>query len=299
MIASLAMVSESGMAFPTSRMALGDDEILYRTLRDSLAGTGARVYCRAICNPESPRADSFARATNFPEVAVTPPRNEKKYSLQTFDFPALKLASPSGNMTGLLAVRAMFREDNDVIVSEARSGLIVIRIGRPPGLILRTRVRRLNLRTLEQYNPFEVPAAIEETRDMRNAMRRLGTSPVLRFASYPLIEPARGLPHLPPSMRDITVDQALDELAGRFGGIVAYGECAMPRRFAIRFVPGAPRGSAERGTKSQSFIFFGRGGNPRVFRTPRERWGLSPPDVLRPYVSAIDPATGWNSLNPR
>lgn len=40
--------------------------------------------------------------------------------------------------------------------------------------------------------------------------------------------PIEANPHLPPSMNDVTVEQALAIVAKTFGGVVSYEECRKP-----------------------------------------------------------------------
>jgi hypothetical protein len=49
--------------------------------------------------------------------------------------------------------------------------------------------------------------------------------PVWSYSAF-VVEPREGLPHLPETIQNMTVDQALDVIARTFKGIVIYGECA-------------------------------------------------------------------------
>jgi hypothetical protein len=40
-----------------------------------------------------------------------------------------------------------------------------------------------------------------------------------------VVEPATGLPHLPKSLENVTMDEALDRVAQTFGVLISYGEC--------------------------------------------------------------------------
>jgi len=46
---------------------------------------------------------------------------------------------------------------------------------------------------------------------------------VPEFAIYPIVSADPKLPHLPASMTDVTVDEALDRIAQTFGGLVIIG----------------------------------------------------------------------------
>ena len=173
----------------------------------SSAGKRGRLYYRAACHAEGDPVP-------FPLIEARPPSKDEK---------------------GLTAVQQIFRNDKDVAVTEKPSGIITIRIGEISAAILQTKIPLLRLDPDEQYNPTEAIDAIESSKDMDAAMRNLGVSPV----SIPLgglsTPPGKGLPHLPPSMKNVTVHQALDSIARTFQGIVIYGECAEPAK------PGGPR----------------------------------------------------------
>jgi hypothetical protein len=61
------------------------------------------------------------------------------------------------------------------------------------------------------------------------AARRLGLEKPVTVYSIFVREPMKGLPHLPASTRDVTMEQALDAVASTFGGLVVYGECTNRR----------------------------------------------------------------------
>lgn len=51
-----------------------------------------------------------------------------------------------------------------------------------------------------------------------------------------VVHPADGLPHLPPVLTDVTMDQALDLVSGTFRGVVLYGFCASANLYDLRIV---------------------------------------------------------------
>jgi hypothetical protein len=133
----------------------------------------------------------------------------------------------------------MFQNHKEITVAE-ESGIIRIRIGNMPDAILRTRISLIKLKPMEQYNPDPAMAAIEETKEVKTAMRRLGFQSPVVVASGPLAVPEEEFLHLPTSIRNVTMDEALDLIAKTFKGIVIYGACARPsngeRLFRTEFV---------------------------------------------------------------
>jgi len=131
-------------------------------------------------------------------------------------------------MTGLVAVREIFKNDKHVMVSEDRSGMIRVTIGQPVSALLQTRIHSLTLKLHEQYNAMLAIFAILNSKNVETAMDQLGfDQPNIVFGGgIALPEKGGRLPHLPASMKDLTMDQALDAVARTFGGVVIYETCA-------------------------------------------------------------------------
>ena len=143
-------------------------------------------------------------------------------------FPQVEVQSPSNGKTGLTAVRDIFRKDKRVNVSEDATGIIRVTIGEPASALLQTRIHSLTLKQHEQYNPELAIFAILNSTDVEVAIRQLGfDQPDTTFGGS-INVPGKGmaLPHLPASMMDVTMDQALDLVAKTFRGIVIYETCA-------------------------------------------------------------------------
>jgi hypothetical protein len=140
-------------------------------------------------------------------------------------FPAIDVRQPPDGQTGVAAVREMFANNKDVTVTKGRSEIIKIRIGSALSSLLQTKIHLVTLKPMERYDPLEATIAIEQTKDFREAAQKLHLEEPVTIASGGIQAPMRGLPHLPASLKDLTVDQALDLIAKTFGGIVIYGEC--------------------------------------------------------------------------
>lgn len=141
--------------------------------------------------------------------------------------------------TELAAIRSMFQTHDRVFAVEGPSGIVRITIGDVPTTLLSTKIGTLALKPLEQYNRTLAIAAIERTPEVRAAMGRLGVNPLPRVVNELMVEPQEGLPHLPSTLRDITVDEALDAIVTSFGGIVYYGYCPKARLYDVVFGGGA------------------------------------------------------------
>ncbi|HZW87311.1 MAG TPA: hypothetical protein VFF41_07635 [Gallionella sp.] len=154
-------------------------------------------------------------------------------------FPRISAQPPSISNTGLAAVQEMFEKDKSVKVTEGQPGIISIRIGNVPDAILRTKISLLALQPRDQYNDFLALRAIENTKEVQAAMRKRGVRTVSPIViNMIMVEPAEGAPHLPSSMTNVTVDQALDLVAKTFRGIVLYGACMRPSLYKIDFTGG-------------------------------------------------------------
>jgi hypothetical protein len=147
---------------------------------------------------------------------------------QTLPFPRVEGRPPSKETTGLVAVREIFENDKHVMASEDRSGIVRVTIGQPERALLQTRIHSLTLKPHEQYNAMLAIFAILNSKDVEPAVHQLGfDQPNIVFGGdIALPEKGVWLPHLPASMKDLTMDQALDAVARTFGGIVIYETCA-------------------------------------------------------------------------
>jgi len=147
---------------------------------------------------------------------------------ETLPFPRVEVRPPSKGTTGLVAVCEIFKNDKHVMVSEDRSGMMRITIGQPASALLQTRIHSLTLKPHERYNAQFAISAIENTTEVEVAERKLGFDHPITVFSTSIVMPGKGLPplpHLPASIRDMTMDRALDAVARTFGGIVIYETC--------------------------------------------------------------------------
>ena len=147
---------------------------------------------------------------------------------ESIPFPATKVRPPSEEKSGLAAIQEIFADDRNVVVTED-AGVVRIRIGIVPTAVLQTKLPFLSFNRTDQYNPEEALGTIIISKEVKAAMSslRITTAPTV---AGQLTDPVKGLPHLPPVIRKVTVDQALDNIAKIWAGegIVMYGICDEP-----------------------------------------------------------------------
>jgi hypothetical protein len=152
-----------------------------------------------------------------------------------FPVPQIRVKSPSENAVGLTAIREIVSGHRNVSVTEKSAGLIGVTIGNVPDSILRTTITHLTFSPDAQYNGIDAVGAIENNPEVQAAMRRLDIHIAPTFIDHLVAPPDPTMPHLPASMRNLTVDEALDAVARTFGGIILYGACTNPPLFVIGF----------------------------------------------------------------
>lgn len=148
-------------------------------------------------------------------------------------FPEMKFRAPAKGQKGLEAIRYMFGDDPHTEVSEDPSGMVRITIGKVSAELLGTKVHSLAFSQRAQYNPqLPVPDGSIDTilsaPEVKTVMAKLKVSTIGGFFEIIEAPPIETDPHLPPSMNDVTVDEALDIVARTFGGVVSYEECRNP-----------------------------------------------------------------------
>ncbi len=139
-------------------------------------------------------------------------------------FPKITAQAAEPGTMGLAAIESVFRGDNRVLV-KARAGMVDITVGDLPRGILETRIHFVRFERIEQYNPTMAINAIESTVEVKLAMRQGGYEFPVVISDMLVVTPEEGRPHLPRSLRELTVEQALDLIAKTFGGIPTYGVC--------------------------------------------------------------------------
>jgi hypothetical protein len=181
-------------------LSVRNQEILHRNLGPLLnaSALAGRVYVQSSC---------LGNSTNilfFPRINVKPQTQRK----------------PSVGV-----IRKALAHNRNVRVAQSRPGILGIWVGDVSNDLLSTRIHVLRLGDLERYNYTKAIAAIIDTKEVQTKMRQTGMDAVPNVAMYPIVSPDPKVPHLPASMTDLTVDEALDRIARTFGGLIIYWEC--------------------------------------------------------------------------
>lgn len=151
-------------------------------------------------------------------------------------FPIFDLEPPSPNSSGLSVIRKLFRNAPNVGVSASEDGIVRITLGEVSTEFLETKIHALDLDLFSQYDYTRAIWQIEGSAEAKAAAERLGVRRESSLLEMALTDgPEEGRPHLPPSLKNVTLDQALDLVATTFKGIVIYSACNPPKRFAIYF----------------------------------------------------------------
>ena len=149
-----------------------------------------------------------------------------------FPFPVFPKVSakPTHERDVLAAVRDIFQKDESVRVLRDPAGMIRITIGQPPTALLQTKLKSLKFDTQQQYNGELAVDAILDAKEVEVAMPKFGLEKGVKMVAGGINVPENGrpLPHLPASIKNMTMDQALDLVAKTFGGIVIYETCEEP-----------------------------------------------------------------------
>jgi hypothetical protein len=126
--------------------------------------------------------------------------------------------------TDLARVSVLFAESNKINISRGRSGQLRIFVGDVSAELLATRIHRITLTPIERYNAADAIIAITQAKEIQSKLRRLnvqqppGASPGLRQKAD------RRVRHLPASMKNLTLEEALDQVAETFGYPIIYAE---------------------------------------------------------------------------
>lgn len=141
-------------------------------------------------------------------------------------FPKIDFKPPPKAASGLSAIKAMFLKNKQVSVTEDPPGIVRITVNNVSDAVLKTRISKVTLNPVSQYNEILAIEAIVGSVEVQSAMARLKIRVPLRAMDMPIIEPDERLTHLPPVIANVTMDGALDSVARTFHSIVLFGACA-------------------------------------------------------------------------
>jgi hypothetical protein len=149
-------------------------------------------------------------------------------------FPRLELKSGDKGKAGIDLLQDAFSNIKNVTVAERHPGIMGIWIGNISNDLLKTKIEVLGLKPRERYNELLAIKAIFGTSEVETKMREYRMDPAPMVVIHSIVDPDPKLPHLPASMKNLTVDEALDRIAQTFGGLVIYEECAGQNRRLFR-----------------------------------------------------------------
>jgi hypothetical protein len=169
-------------------------------------------------------------------AADCPP--DEAYPYVPYPFPTISVKPPAEGASGVAAVQEMFREDKNVTIEEKPEGIVRVRIGGPNEELLQTRIANITFNSEEQYNSEWAIRAIKSTKEVAATIHNLGITGDSRPVTWLETAPDERLPHLPDSIKNVTMDEALDRVAQTFGGMVVYGTCVKQHYITIKFTGG-------------------------------------------------------------
>ncbi len=158
-----------------------------------------------------------------------------------YPFPKIEAHPPSKDASGLAAVQQIFKGDTNVTVEENPIGIIRVRVGKVPNEFLQTKMALMTFSIFEQYDASKAFDALLRTKEIQAAMQNFDNPNHGIAISGILRMPEKGVPHLPTSLTNLTLDQSLDTIAQTFGGIVIFGICPSQRWFTV-YETGEPGG---------------------------------------------------------
>lgn len=141
-------------------------------------------------------------------------------------FPRINVTTPLEEGTDVEKLRSIFLNDEKVSISQGEDGIIRVRIGEPDEEILKTRIESLTFDIDERFNATLAVEIIQGAPEVFASMDKLGLTRPLTFRSILLGPPLDESPRLPETLKDVTMDEALDLVAITFGDIVMYGACS-------------------------------------------------------------------------
>lgn len=125
----------------------------------------------------------------------------------------------------LAKVSDLFAWSKNVQISHAPSGNVRILVGAVSEELLRTEIRRIALNPTERYNASDAIAAIEQMKEVQAKLETLGLELPVTVIPGARQEADRRAPHLPATIRNVTLEEALDRVAGTFDRIIIYAQC--------------------------------------------------------------------------
>jgi hypothetical protein len=132
---------------------------------------------------------------------------------------SLKSADPS-------RVSYLLARSKKVTIWRGKSGQLRVLVGNVSAELFTTKITRVSFKTIERYNAIEAINAITQTKEIQAKLGELGLrQPATIPPSYiqmPEPDDDRPLPHLPASIKNVTMEEALDQVAETFDCVIIY-----------------------------------------------------------------------------
>jgi len=142
--------------------------------------------------------------------------------------------------TDLARVSYLFAKSKKMTISRGRSGQLRIFVGDVSDELLTTKINLVSFGPTERYNAIDAIIAITQTKEIQARLRELGVEQPL--TAYPGARqvPNRRVPHLPVSIKNVTMEEALDQVAETFGCVIIYAGWTVDgaRLFNVDFAHG-------------------------------------------------------------
>jgi hypothetical protein len=154
-------------------------------------------------------------------------------------FPKLKVHAPSDNATGLEAIKEIYQGNENVRVALGSDGVFRIDIGAFPKRILKARLAQVSFDRDAQFDSLSAILDLMNADYFQMAEKRLKVYRPTEIVDILTSGPGPGRPHLPVTLRNMTVEQILGVMAKTWKGIALYGvSCDDPKEYDIWYTGG-------------------------------------------------------------
>ena len=142
---------------------------------------------------------------------------------------------PSGGLTpeglrsllrkaDLKFISYIFGQSKKITVVRGRTGQLRILMGDVSDELLSTKIRLVRFSPTERYNVNDAKVPVLESKEVQTKMRKLGIEEPVTVSPGFRREPDPQYPHLPKSITNVRMDEALDRVGETFGRVMIYGQ---------------------------------------------------------------------------
>ena len=127
----------------------------------------------------------------------------------------LKAADPS-------RVSYLLAESKKVAMSQGKAGQLRVLVGHVSAELLTTKIDLVSFGRIERYNAIDAIIAITRTKEIQAKLGELGLRQPAAIGPSFKQSPDRRIPHLPASIKKVTMEEALDQVAETFDCVIIY-----------------------------------------------------------------------------